>query len=431
MHESPEGIPASLLPEQKQEIIGQLDRIIRSAAFRSSPRCQQLLTYVVTHAIAGEYNLLRERVVGAEVFGRSASYDTGGDSIVRVRANDLRKRLAQYYDGAPGRDREVRIQLLTGSYVPEFSFPPALLPVDIKTEHASPEPSSLLLPLPVALPASRRLRSLPWLVTSAVLAILLTGAFGVFHKSQRATLDRFWTPFLQSSESVLFCLGHAQVFTLSPEFRSAYFHDHPPSKDPEPRAVQLAPEQPVKGKDLVSVQGQFVGIGGAQSVQMLSSLFAARGKSSSLRIGSDLSFADLRTHPTVLIGAFSNRWTLQINRDVRFYFDEATGEQICDRKDPNVRWKLERNEEGREVVDYAVITRLLRWSSGQTVVDASGITQYGCRAAGELLANEQALGAAMRNAAAGWEDKNVQLVLRSRVVRMTAGPPEVIAVFVW
>ncbi len=115
--------PDLLPPARKLEVEEQLLRITKSAAFSASPRCQQFLIYLVKQSIAGSYELLKERVIGAEVFGRDAAYDTGGDSIVRVRANDLRKRLAQYYDGAPGRDREIRIHLPTGSYVPEFSFP--------------------------------------------------------------------------------------------------------------------------------------------------------------------------------------------------------------------------------------------------------------------------------------------------------------------
>ena len=211
---------------------------------------------------------------------------------------------------------------------------------------------------------------------------------GVYRSKQLSPLDRFWSPVLTNPQPVLFCLGHAQVFTLSPKFREEYFRKHPPPADPEPRAVQLGAGDTVAGDDLVSVQGQFVGVGGAQSVQMLSSFLAARGKQSTLRIGSDLSFADLRTYPSVLIGAFSNRWTLQLNRDLRFYFDEATGEQILDRQRPGVSWKLERNAKGRESVDYAVVTRLLRSDTGQVVVEASGITQYGCRAAGELIASQ-------------------------------------------
>ena len=126
--------PDLLPPARKLEVEEQLLRIAKSSAFSASPRCQQLLTYLVRQSIAGLYDLLRERVIGAEVFGRDAAYDTGGDSIVRVRANDVRKRLAQYYDGAPGRDREIRFHLPIGSYVPEFAFPPRqpVAPADLE-----------------------------------------------------------------------------------------------------------------------------------------------------------------------------------------------------------------------------------------------------------------------------------------------------------
>jgi hypothetical protein len=416
--------PDLLTPARKQKVQEQLERIIKSSAFCSSPRCQQLLTYVVTHAVAGSYEMLRERVVGTEVFGRTASYDTGGDSIVRVRANDVRKRLAQYYDGAPGRDHEIRIHLPTGSYVPEFSFPVALV-----------EPIVVALtPASVSEERPKERKRWWWISTTAVgLGLLASAALALSvyrHGAPTPTL-RFWAPVISSTEPALFCLGHAQVFTLSPDFRREYFRLHPPPSEPEPRAVTLAPGESIKGRDLVSVQGQFVGVGGAQAVQMLSSLLAARGKSSSLRIGSDLSFADLRSHPTILVGAFSNKWTLQMNRDVRFYFDEATGEQVLDRQQRQRAWRLERNEKGRETVDYAVVTRLIHSETGQVVVEASGITQYGCKAAGELLASDSLLAAALLQLPKDWEQKNLQIVLRSKIVGMTAGPPEILTTYSW
>lgn len=59
--------------------------------------------------------MFRERVTGKEVFERTPAYDTSEDSIVRVRATGLRKRLAQYYGGAPDREHELRIHLPAGS----------------------------------------------------------------------------------------------------------------------------------------------------------------------------------------------------------------------------------------------------------------------------------------------------------------------------
>ncbi|MFL6415612.1 MAG: hypothetical protein ACJ74Y_08080, partial [Bryobacteraceae bacterium] len=308
---------------------------------------------------------------------------------------------------------------------PEFNFP-----VFYATEPAELE---LSIPNKAKLEGVRGLGRRAWTVIAVALALVGIAAVSIreYRSKQFSSLEKFWSPVLANSQPVLFCLGHAQVFTLSPKFREEYFRKHPPPGDPEPRAVQFGPGDVIAGDDLVSVQGQFVGVGGAQSVQMLSSFLAARGKSSTLRIGSDLSYADLRTYPSILIGAFSNRWTLQLNRDLRFYFDETTGEQILDRQRPGVRWKLERNDKGREAVDYAVVTRLLHSDTGQVVVEASGITQYGCRAAGELIASNALFEKVLANAPGGWEGKNMQVVLRSKIVGMTAGAPEILSTYFW
>ncbi len=82
-------------------------------------------------------------------------------------------------------------------------------------------------------------------------------------------------------------------------------------------------------------------------------------------------------------------------------------------------------------MDYAVVTRLLRSDTGQVVIEASGITQYGCRAAGELIASPALLEKALANAPKGWESKNLQIVLRSNIVGMTAGAPEILAAHYW
>ena len=52
-----------------------------------------------------------------ELFGRSPTYDTGEDAIVRVTASDVRKRLLQHY-GQYGATSGLRITLPLGSYVP-------------------------------------------------------------------------------------------------------------------------------------------------------------------------------------------------------------------------------------------------------------------------------------------------------------------------
>jgi hypothetical protein len=97
-----------------------LKEVIEGAAFKASQRSGQFLKYIVDQAIAGHFESLKERVIGIELFGRSPSYDTGEDAIVRVTASDVRKRLLQHY-GKDGATSEFRISLPLGAYIPEIA----------------------------------------------------------------------------------------------------------------------------------------------------------------------------------------------------------------------------------------------------------------------------------------------------------------------
>ncbi len=72
--------------------------ILDGPSFRGSPRSRVFLQFVVEETLAGRQDSLKERTVGIAVLGKRAEYDTGADSGVRVRANDVRKRLAAHYD---------------------------------------------------------------------------------------------------------------------------------------------------------------------------------------------------------------------------------------------------------------------------------------------------------------------------------------------
>ena len=105
--------------EDREIIRRELALILDSPQFRGSRRCQDFLTHVVTQALEGHADALKERGLAVEVFGRKADAGLDDDSIVRVGAREVRKRLAQYYMAAGSADR-VRIELPPGSYVPVF-----------------------------------------------------------------------------------------------------------------------------------------------------------------------------------------------------------------------------------------------------------------------------------------------------------------------
>lgn len=118
----------SKLTESQEDLTAlrqHLQEIIRSKQFKGSHRSGQFLQYIVEEAIAGRFSSLKERVIGVEVFGRSPSYDTGEDAIVRVTAGDVRKRLHKFYDicSETGRSPRFHLTLPLGSYIPEFTGP--------------------------------------------------------------------------------------------------------------------------------------------------------------------------------------------------------------------------------------------------------------------------------------------------------------------
>lgn len=134
----PTGDQETLTPEQQVQVRRHLERILISPAFAGSKRTQDFLRLVVNHALDGDLGSLKERMIGAEMFGRPVSYDTGSDSVVRVRASEARKKLALFYseDHAPS---HIRIEIPSGSYVPRFHFEtPVSVSVTAKNDSAEP-----------------------------------------------------------------------------------------------------------------------------------------------------------------------------------------------------------------------------------------------------------------------------------------------------
>jgi TolB-like protein len=100
-------------------VLAALDAVVKSAAFGKSERPARFLRHLVETALSGEPQLLKETVLGTDVFDRPATWDPRLDPVVRQEAARLRKRLTKYYESA-GAQAEIRIELPTGGYVPSF-----------------------------------------------------------------------------------------------------------------------------------------------------------------------------------------------------------------------------------------------------------------------------------------------------------------------
>lgn len=115
----------AIISESRERAVrAELDRLLEGASFRTSKRCSDFLNYVVEHTINGPSGALKERSIGVELFQLPPNFDTGQHAVVRVTANEVRKRLAQYYLAESGSYHPVRIELPPGSYSAEFRWEP-------------------------------------------------------------------------------------------------------------------------------------------------------------------------------------------------------------------------------------------------------------------------------------------------------------------
>ena len=97
----------------------QLARILRSETFQQADRLKRFLTFVVTEAINGRQEELKEYVIGVQVFRKEEGFDPRTDPIVRVQARRLRAKLVRYYR-EEGRADALIIDLPKGGYAPLF-----------------------------------------------------------------------------------------------------------------------------------------------------------------------------------------------------------------------------------------------------------------------------------------------------------------------
>jgi hypothetical protein len=111
----------------------ELQAVLASGIFGRAPHLHSFLTYICERYFEGAGDELKEYTIGVEALRRLPGFDPKKDSIVRVEAHRLRKRLAEYYS-TQGNDHRIQISIPNGQYVPQFILRPAV-------EDLVPEPA--------------------------------------------------------------------------------------------------------------------------------------------------------------------------------------------------------------------------------------------------------------------------------------------------
>ncbi len=145
--------------------------VLQSGTFQRAPLLENFFRYICEQYFEGQGCQIKEYSIAVEALGRSPAFDPKKDSIVRVEAHRLRKRLQEYYEGA-GKSHAIHILIPNGQYAPQF------VPGEPTSEFTQVEllPPSVADTSAVRIPASTAGRK-PWHLIAIVAALVLVVSF--------------------------------------------------------------------------------------------------------------------------------------------------------------------------------------------------------------------------------------------------------------
>jgi hypothetical protein len=425
-----------------------LEEVLSGEAFRGSHRSGQFLRYVVNQSVNGRCDELKERLIGVELFGRSPSYDTGEDAIVRVTASDVRRRLLQHY-GRYGTASEFRISLPLGSYIPEIARDvPVKMDALDESEIELPreasidflasstplmEEASVLVDhekVPRLLEARRFWKQ--WKVLLCVVSIAVCGIFAVW---LTVRTDSLWGPLFgfQLSTKLITSdpnIAEAQSLTGQTVSLSDYANQRyvPDAEKVPPQVLNLSTE--------ILRRDQAAAVDTGIAVNIAEWRDQAQAGRLTIQSARTLRFSDLlKDGNFILLGSpRSNPWALfySDHLDFRFVFDQESGQEIVENLHP-------RNGESSRYVPTA-----MGFATGQSFAVASylrnpdhlghvlliaGANAEGTEAVSDLITDASALAAVMGRCGLPRTAPipNFQLLLRLSTMAGSPGHSEVIA----
>lgn len=392
------GTPArpSLTASDSEEILLALENVASSPYFRNSRRYPAFLRYVVEHTVSGQVEVLKERNIGMAVFGRAPDYDTNYDPIVRIIAGEVRKRLSQYYEGAGDR-ADIKIQLPTGTYIPEF--------VRIAKTHQtlSPPPPPVEAPVAIRVAEPRWRSRWIWLL-AALLGLLSLGSAMWL----RPTGESFvWAPILNTTKPI--------TITVGPP------HTSPDATEGDPSIIEH-----------LSNPAGHVSLPSAMALSASSGYLEAHGKQFRVLSASLTSLQDLNSRPVILIGGLNNPWTMRFLAPLRFHF-ASDPVRIMDTKDPKSHaWAIDLTKPYKAAeVDYALVALFHSQTTDAPVLVIAGVGANATEAASRFLTASDQIARLDGLVRAHPHASNIEVVLKVQSIQGQPGTASIVATEFW
>jgi len=405
---------------ERAAVLEQMNRLLSSHHFRNSKRYPVLLEYLIRETLAGNSDLLKERLLGITVFNRPADYDANADPVVRVTAAEIRKRIAQFYQ-EEGKTDEINIVLRPGSYVPEF-YPNKAFTSEFSTpsvSHPESDAAPQATPLDLRPGALKKniwtLSSSPLAVAAIVLMVVAAAAFVLHLRIEDDQLSQLWSPLLASPGPVLLVVGQPHAGQL--EF-------HP---------AESAYDQSANSE---------LYLADAIAVAHLTNVLDAKHHPYQIAGVTSTSLSDLRKGPIILVGAFNNPWALRVLSPLRFSLRSVTADgnsdspellQIVDRKNQNGSpWTLSLRQPISQMThDYAIIARFQASMTDGEVMVVAGLGAGATESASKFINSSTYTSELAARAPRNWSKMNMEAVLETEVIGGRTGHTHIIATEFW
>lgn len=425
-----------LSPDVQSAVRAELDLMLAAPAFTQSNRCKRFMNYVVTQTLSGHAGELKERTIGINVFDRAFDYDTGGDSIVRVTSNEVRKRIGQFYRESDV-DHAIQIELPRGSYVPEFRIRASKRGIEASaTLHKDSAHDKLGLiaehPSTSAEPNQdahidhsantevhgdqSRGNLWSYVAISALVFVIAAVSYTLWRSHAKNEGPQIWNAFENSKVPILICLGA---------------HDIPLSK------VTLNPESETFGE--LVLHKEMIPVDDATVLTAMASQLGKLGIPFRVAAADQVTLTDFRRQPAILIGAADNIWTLRLTQDLRYQIEvvhpplgNPTSASIRDSKAPaSARWAIDYTAPMSQwKSDYAIVARVDDSITGVPVMIDAGLGNDGSVAASELISSGAlATSLAMEPSCHG--KSNFEAVVETNMIDTRPGPPHVVRLTCW
>jgi hypothetical protein len=393
-------------PPTAEEVRQLLERILCSRQFSNAPKKQKFLQLICEAYLDGRASELSEYSIGFQVFDRSETYDPALDSIVRVGAHEVRKKLERYYK-SEGKNDDILLEIPAGSYIPIFTR--------LKQAQETTESTKVALSTP---PSSGHIAGKTWIMLLGLALVFLIFAVVMLAISNRqlrrqakegaqpkefaAVYEPVWEPFLKDESPTLLVLSNPPVY----RFWNPADHKSLSNISINLTSAETAALEKTLGRErfvlkhnplsrLVLSYDEYTGVGEAVGLYRLTTLFKGLGKGAMLKQSRTVSAEDLKNHNVILLGSvWVNEWSGKnlIKED----FGSGASATIVNYnplpgEEREYGAKFD-EETGRLIEDYGLITIKPNISEKNTIMVLAGTHSEGTEAAAEYLTSEDHLG---------------------------------------